>query len=64
MTFHTKLEWVQNHCLFRTTKEMDSLKFKMELDIQYYYLIMVSLIVNKKYITDSINRNFGRIRID
>ena len=33
MTFHTKLSLVQNHWVFGLKKEMDLLKFMIELDI-------------------------------
>ena len=33
MTFHTKLLWVQYHCILDSTKEMDFLKFVMTLYI-------------------------------
>ena len=33
MTFHTKLSWMQNHCVFSSKKEIDLLKFMMELRI-------------------------------
>ena len=39
MTFHTKLLWIQTCCAFGWIKQMDLLKFMMELDIQYYYVI-------------------------
>ena len=46
MTFHAKLELVQNHCVLGSMKQMDFLKFMMELDVQYY-LIMAGL---KKFV--------------
>ena len=44
---HTKLQLGQNHCALGSIKQMDLLKFIMELDI-HYYLIMGGLI---KFVT-------------
>ena len=36
MTFHIKLQLVQNLCVLDSIKQMDLLEFIMELDIKYY----------------------------
>ena len=75
MTFHTKHLRVQNYCVFGSIKQMNLLKFVMELDMQYNLVIigiMKFLIVffdnilqvKKSGSKDSINYNFARIRID
>ena len=43
MTFHTKLLWVQYHCILDSPKEMDFLKFVMAL-YSWYYLVIVGMI--------------------
>ena len=43
MAFHTELQQVQNHFVLGKMKQMDLLKFIMELYI-WYYLIVVDLI--------------------
>ena len=35
MTFHTKILWVQNHSVLGSMKQIDILKFMMELDILF-----------------------------
>ena len=35
MIFLIKLQGVQNHCVLGTVRQMDLLKFLMELDVQY-----------------------------
>ena len=49
MTFHTKLQRVQNYCVLGCDKICDKIKYPIS---------------EKSGITDSINHNFGRIRID
>ena len=39
MKYHTKLLLVQNCYVLGLTKQMDLLKFEMELDIQYYLVL-------------------------
>ena len=66
MTFHIKLQQVQNHGALGLIKQMELLGFVVvNLGIQYY-LIMDCLIklIEKSGITESINHNFGKIRID
>ena len=61
MIFHTKPQQTQNHCVLDSIKQMDLLGFvAVNLDIQYY-LIMDCLINGT---ADSINHNFGEIKID
>ena len=70
MTFHTKLQQVQNHCVLGTIKDLS--KAMMKLDIQYCFdcgwfdriCDRIKYKMKNKDITDSVNHTFVRIRID
>ena len=63
---------MQNHRALGSIKQMDLLKHITELDVQYYFIVgglifvieFKYLISEKSGIADSINHNFGKIRID
>ena len=69
MTFHTKLERVQNHCVLGSKKIDGFIRVRGD---EFKHLVLFDKICDKiKYlvseksgITDSINLNFGEIRID
>ena len=65
MIIDTKLQRVQNHCIFGTMKYMDLLKFIMEFDRGWFDKIcdrIKYLTSEKNCVTDSINNNFARIK--
>ena len=71
MTFRTKLQRVQNHCVFdkidRIIKIHDKIRYLVLFDYSYCDKIcdkIKYLIVKKNGITYSINHNCARIRID
>ena len=69
MTFHTKLKRVQNHCVLGSKKIDGFIRVRGD---EFKHLVLFDKICDKiKYlvseksgITDSINLNFGEIRID
>ena len=75
MTFHTKLQQEQNHCVLGSIKKVHLLGFVVLNSHVKYYLIMdclikfairlnIFLISKKSGNTQSINHNFEEIRID
>ena len=75
MTFHTKLQQEQNHCVLGSIKKVNLLGFVVLNSHVKYYLIMdclikfairlnIFLISKKSGNTQSINHNFEEIRID
>ena len=73
MTFHIKILQVQNHCVLGSMKQIDLLIFYdgigyLVLFGSGWYDIIYNrikyLISEKSGITNSINHNFARIRID
>ena len=74
MTFHTKLKRVQNHCVLGSKKidgfirvRGDEFKHLVLFDYKLFDKIcdkIKYLVSEKSGIADSINLNFGEIRID
>ena len=72
MTFQTKPLWVKKHCILGLIKQIDLLKFTGTRYVVLFgpgwddaiYNMIRYLISVKNGITDIINHNFARIRID
>ena len=70
MAFPTKIQQLQNHCVLCSIKQMDLLRFVMELvlfDCSWCDEICDGIkyvISEKSRVTDSTNHNFSIIRID